>query len=119
MLPRHHRHLGVFDIMDPFQRRGGAPTPNPETRGPCRVVDEAITRVKTEGAEVMVASHNQGSVEHAVALMHELDLDPSTCGVYFGQLLGMSDTLTYVLGGNGYRAYKCGLAWPWGSAARC
>ena len=75
-----------------------------------RVVDEAITRVKTEGAEVMVASHNQGSMEHAVALMHELELDPPTCGVYFGQLLGMSDTLTYVLGGNGYRAYKCALA---------
>ena len=69
-------------------------------------MDEAIERVKHEGAEVMVASHNQGSIEHAVAHMHELDLDPGTCGVYFGQLLGMSDTLTYVLGGNGYRAYK-------------
>ena len=69
-------------------------------------MDEAIERVEHEGAEVMVASHNQGSIEHAVAHMHDLDLDPGTCGVYFGQLLGMSDTLTYVLGGNGYRAYK-------------
>ena len=47
-----------------------------------------IERVKSEGAEVMVASHNQHSVETAVAQMHELDMDPSTCGVFFGQLLG-------------------------------
>ena len=63
----------------------------------CRVMEEAIHRVKTDKAEVMVATHNQASVEHAVALMHELDLDPQR-GVYFGQLLGMSDVLTYVLG---------------------
>ena len=47
-----------------------------------------IERVKSEGAEVMVASHNQHSVETAVAQMHELDMDPSACGVFFGQLLG-------------------------------
>ena len=36
----------------------------------------------------MVASHNQYSVETAVAEMHELDLDPENSHVYFGQLLG-------------------------------
>ena len=62
-----------------------------------RVVEEVIHRVKSDGAEVMVATHNQASIEHAVALMHELGIDPQG-HVYFGQLLGMSDALTYVLG---------------------
>lgn len=30
-------------------------------------------------------------------------MDPGEHGVYFGQLLGMADPLTYVLGRNGYR----------------
>jgi proline dehydrogenase len=42
--------------------------------------------VGEEGAEVMVASHNQRSVEQAVAGMAALGLPPSA-GVYFGQLL--------------------------------
>lgn len=47
-----------------------------------------IQRVKDEGAEVMVATHNQYSVETAVAEMHELDLCPDDFHIYFGQLLG-------------------------------
>lgn len=47
-----------------------------------------LKRVRGEGAEVMIASHNQYSVESAVAEMYELDLDPRTQPVFFGQLLG-------------------------------
>ncbi len=61
--------------------------------------------VAREGAEVMVASHNQRSVELAVERMAALGLPPSS-GVYFGQLLGMADHLTYTLGAHGYGAYK-------------
>lgn len=56
--------------------------------------------------EIMFATHNQHSVEHAVELIQEKQLDPKTCGIYFGQLLGMSDHLTYTLGAADYRAYK-------------
>ena len=45
----------------------------------------------------------QASIERAVALLEELEMDPGEHGVYFGQLLGMADPLTYVLGRNGYR----------------
>ena len=45
----------------------------------------------------------QASVEKAVALLEARDMDPGEHGVYFGQLLGMADPLTYVLGRNGYR----------------
>jgi hypothetical protein len=33
-------------------------------------------------------------------------LSPSGAGVYFGQLLGMSDNLTFTLGQHGYEAFK-------------
>lgn len=55
--------------------------------------------------EIMIASHNQGSVEGAIAAMNQHGLGPEA-GVYFGQLLGMSDHLSFSLGGSGYKAYK-------------
>lgn len=61
--------------------------------------------VASEGAEVMVASHNQQSIELATYHMAALGMPPSS-GVYFGQLLGMADHLTYTLGAHGYGAYK-------------
>ncbi|KAK9839435.1 hypothetical protein WJX81_001871 [Elliptochloris bilobata] len=71
-----------------------------------RCVEQLIRAVTSQGCEVMIASHNQASIERAVALLEELDMDPGEHGVYFGQLLGMADPLTYVLGRNGYRGYK-------------
>lgn len=68
-------------------------------------VGAMLSRVHDEGAEVMVATHNQQSVEAAVAGMSELGLEPSS-GVSFGQLLGMADHLTFTLGAHGYGAYK-------------
>ena len=55
------------------------------------------------GAEVMVATHNQASIEATVALMGQLGIEPNGNGVCMGQLLGMADHLTFTLGRNGYR----------------
>ncbi|KAL3143867.1 hypothetical protein ABBQ32_003688 [Trebouxia sp. C0010 RCD-2024] len=71
-----------------------------------RCVKEMMSQVKAHGFEMMVASHNQASVETAVALMHEMGMHPTESGVHFGQLLGMADHLTYTLGASGYQAYK-------------
>ncbi|KAK9815561.1 hypothetical protein WJX72_005858 [[Myrmecia] bisecta] len=71
-----------------------------------RCMEAVIQRSQTEGAEVMIASHNQTSIERAVATLYELDMEPGSSGVFFGQLLGMADHLTFILGRNGYRAYK-------------
>ncbi len=69
----------------------------------CRLMERAVHLVAEGRAEFMVASHNQESIEKAAELMHELGLLPSDSPVYFGQLLGMADPLTYVLGANGYK----------------
>eukprot|EP01025_Chloroclados_australasicus_P010567 TRINITY_DN1433_c0_g1_i4.p2 TRINITY_DN1433_c0_g1~~TRINITY_DN1433_c0_g1_i4.p2 ORF type:complete len:291 (+),score=58.82 TRINITY_DN1433_c0_g1_i4:991-1863(+) len=72
-----------------------------------RVLELVLNEVKDSGkAEVMVASHNQQSIELAISLMDKLELRPRSSGVFFGQLLGMADHLSYTLGRNGYRAYK-------------
>lgn len=55
---------------------------------------------------LLVASHNQTSVEYTVAKMDELNICRDKGGVYFGQLLGMADRLTYPLAAQGYKAYK-------------
>jgi proline dehydrogenase len=55
---------------------------------------------------MLVASHNQRSVELAISEMTKAKIHPKEGGVYFGQLLGMSDHLTFTLGKCGYVAYK-------------
>jgi proline dehydrogenase len=69
-------------------------------------VREVIGRIaKGDDIEIMIASHNQQSVETALECMNEHKLPPNS-GIYFGQLLGMSDHLSFSLGGGGYKAYK-------------
>jgi len=68
-------------------------------------VASLLPLVRDEGAEFMVATHNQASVETAVEGMAALGLEPSA-PVSFGQLLGMADHLTFTLGSAGYGAYK-------------
>mmetsp|Transcript_60734 Transcript_60734/g.113531 ORF Transcript_60734/g.113531 Transcript_60734/m.113531 type:complete len:576 (-) Transcript_60734:551-2278(-) len=55
-------------------------------------------------AEVLVASHNRGSIERTIRKMEEMGVSQERVG--FGQLLGMADHLTFTLGRYGYRAYK-------------
>ncbi|CAM9383598.1 unnamed protein product [Choristocarpus tenellus] len=57
-------------------------------------------------ADVMIATHNQASIEHAIYRMRDLGVSTSA-GVSFGQLLGMADNITFPLGANGFKAYKC------------
>ncbi len=55
------------------------------------------------GAEVMFATHNSRSVKFAVRCMADMNIRK---GVYFGQLLGMADNITFPLGASGYNVYK-------------
>lgn len=70
-------------------------------------VQSVIERIaKGQRAEVMIATHNQGSVAHAVACMQKHGMDVASAPVYFGQLLGMADHLTFGLAHHKYKAYK-------------
>lgn len=66
-----------------------------------------------ERVELMIASHNQASIELVLsaaaassASSGGLGPPPHVAPIYFGQLLGMADHLTYSLGAAGYKAYK-------------
>ncbi len=73
-----------------------------------------LHEVKHHNAELMVATHNQSSIEQAVLHMNELNIQPHD-GVYFGQLLGMADQLTYTLGAHGFKVWGVGCGvWGWG-----
>ena len=57
---------------------------------------------KSHRSNLMIASHNQYSIELAVGLMQKYNILPDG-GVFFAQLLGMTDNLTNVLGLQGYQ----------------
>lgn len=54
-------------------------------------------------AEVVLATHNQASIQAAAAEMGRLGLQRSNPAVSFGQLYGMADHLTYILATAGYK----------------
>ena len=82
--------------------------------------DAAVARLvpaaATGAAHLMVATHNQASVEATVRAMAGAGLAPSTPAVLFGQLCGMRDFLTLTLGAGGYRAFKI---LPYGPMTDC
>ncbi|XP_032731731.1 proline dehydrogenase 1, mitochondrial-like [Lontra canadensis] len=57
-------------------------------------------------AKVMVASHNEDTVHFTLRRMEELGLYPADRQVYFGQLLGMCDQISFPLGQAGFPVYK-------------
>ncbi|TDH74439.1 hypothetical protein CCR75_006351 [Bremia lactucae] len=57
-------------------------------------------------ASFMVATHNEKSVVKTVQEMQDAGICRTTGGVYFGQLLGMCDHVSYTLGANAYKVFK-------------
>ncbi|KAG7224019.1 hypothetical protein INR49_015276 [Caranx melampygus] len=57
-------------------------------------------------ANVMVASHNEDTVKFTLQMMNEMGLSPTENKVYFGQLLGMCDQISFPLGQAGFPVYK-------------
>ncbi|XP_065427767.1 hydroxyproline dehydrogenase-like isoform X4 [Chrysemys picta bellii] len=56
--------------------------------------------------QLIVASHNETSVSHAIRRMEELGIAKDGGAVCFGQLLGMCDHVSLALGQAGYAIYK-------------
>eukprot|EP00117_Sycon_ciliatum_P036181 scpid44037/ scgid27278/ Proline dehydrogenase 1, mitochondrial; Proline oxidase; Proline oxidase 2; p53-induced gene 6 protein len=69
-------------------------------------MDMVMREVADRGAGMMVASHNEDTVRTATQSMKKYGLSSDHHGVSFGQLLGMSDHVSFELGRSGYNAYK-------------
>jgi len=67
-------------------------------------VDYALRNIS--GISVFIGTHNEASCLKACALMEALGLPPGQPGVYFSQLYGMSDNITFNLAHAGYSASK-------------
>ena len=68
---------------------------------------EKVVKLMAAGkkVELMIASHNQESVEHTLQCVKDNGMD-NTAPIHFAQLMGMADNLTFLLGYNKYKAYK-------------
>ena len=74
-----------------------------------RCLDYLIDKLhKGHLGNLVVASHNQNSIEHAIAQIDKLKLDHlnQNSAVYFAQLLGMADHLSMPLGNHGFKVFK-------------
>nr|XP_006131506.1 proline dehydrogenase 1, mitochondrial [Pelodiscus sinensis] len=72
-----------------------------------RCLDYILEELRySQEAKVMVASHNEDTVKFTLRRMAELGIHPSENKVYFGQLLGMCDQITFPLGQAGYPVCK-------------
>ncbi|XP_030848185.1 proline dehydrogenase 1, mitochondrial [Strongylocentrotus purpuratus] len=72
-----------------------------------RCLDMSLDTIQARGqTNIMVATHNLDTVRHAVQRMEELGIGPKDRLVYFGQLLGMCDQVSFPLGEMGYAVYK-------------
>lgn len=88
--------------MDPIN-----PSYEATTRMYERVVGECLNAIAADRkVSIMVASHNEESVNFTTERMNQLGILPEQKLVYFGQLLGMCDRLTFRLGHAGYPVYK-------------
>ncbi|XP_072273375.1 hydroxyproline dehydrogenase [Pyxicephalus adspersus] len=77
-------------------------------------LDKLLDLIGQQGPRynLIVASHNEESVLHAVRRMTDLGIDKPSGAICFGQLLGMCDHVSLTLGQAGYLVYK---SIPYGS----
>ena len=69
-------------------------------------IEIALRLLPGRHADIVIAGHNEVTIQYAVSRMEQEGIHPKTGGVFFGQLLGMCDQVTYMLGGEGYAALK-------------
>lgn len=68
--------------------------------------DASICYCVEQGVHVVCATHNEESCLKLTSSMSSLGIDPSIDRVYFSQLYGMSDTISFNLSKAGYRVVK-------------
>lgn len=81
-----------------------------------QVVDTLLHLASRTPAEVMIASHNEESVKLVVQRMKELGIAQDAGKISFGQLYGMCDQVSFLLGQKGFNVYKSVPYGPVGEA---
>ncbi|MGQ0543596.1 MAG: proline dehydrogenase family protein [Blastocatellia bacterium] len=87
----------------------GYPSPiQPDKESTDADYDSAIDYCLSHLDEVafVAGTHNEQSTQKLVCKMHEQNIQPNHPNVFFSQLYGMSDNLSYVLAKNGYNVSK-------------
>ncbi|XP_064619268.1 hydroxyproline dehydrogenase-like [Lineus longissimus] len=99
--------------------KDGYPSPVHDTyEDTCTMYNKSLNKLlelikeRSPVTNLIIASHNEYSVKFAVKRINELGLDTRSGEIFFGQLLGMSDQITYPLGQAKYLVYK---SLPYGS----
>lgn len=55
---------------------------------------------------LFIGTHNEKSCYHAISLMNEMDIPAGHAHIFFSQLYGMSDPISFNLADNGYQVAK-------------
>ncbi|MFB0903245.1 MAG: proline dehydrogenase family protein [Nonlabens sp.] len=61
---------------------------------------------RLEVIKLCLGTHNEASTLEAMKLLNEKEVEPNTNDVWFGQLYGMSDNLTFNLAALGFNTFK-------------
>ncbi|MEZ4890971.1 MAG: proline dehydrogenase family protein [Crocinitomicaceae bacterium] len=92
-----------------YAKRDGVPSPVFDTKeGTDRSYDTALEICLRENSLIntCLATHNQASVELAVQLIEEFKIENHHQKIFFSQLYGMSDNLTFNLAASNYNSSK-------------
>ncbi|XP_013420751.1 hydroxyproline dehydrogenase isoform X2 [Lingula anatina] len=102
-----------INCEEEYAKRQGVPNPvcdsyKDTSSSYNRVVETMLHNISHcgEKCNIIVASHNEESVRKAIQGMEKLGIARDSGLVYFGQLLGMCDQVSYPLGQAGYQIYK-------------
>lgn len=96
-MEKERARAGEMGYRDPIQ-------PNKDATD--RDYDAAIRFCVEHGIHLVCASHNEKSNLELTELMNLLGIDPSSGLVFFSQLYGMSDTISFNLAKSGYHVVK-------------
>jgi len=90
-------------------RKMGYPSPiNPTKEATDKYFNEALDFCMNHHPHfaICAGTHNEQSTQHLIDLLHEKGLKVNDPRIWFSQLLGMSDNISYILASKGYNVAK-------------